>query len=235
MISNVNIFVNRDLCYGCGICVDRCIMDNLRLSLAPCRQACPLLMNCMGYIRLIAQGKEQEAAEEMRSYTSFGGILGRICSSPCETECERRHVDGHVHVKALKRYLAEAYPGIAYRLPELNADSGKKAAVVGSGPAGMAAAYELRIRGHAVTIFEADVEPGGLLRHGIPAFRLPKSEVNRTIEMLERMGIVFKTGKALGNEIQLDDLEHTFDAVILAVGGGEPAELNIPGHDLPNV
>lgn len=235
MISDVNIKVNRDLCYACGICVDRCIMDNLRLSVPPCRQACPLHMNCMGYVRLIAQGKEREAAEEMRKYTPFGGILGRVCSQPCETECERTKVDGAVNIRALKRYLADAYPEIAYRVPEIAKETGQRAAVIGSGPAGLMAAFELRSQGHGVIVYEADSSPGGMLRKCIPSYRLPVSEVDRAIKMLEEMGIIFKTDAALGRDIPFDQLENEYEAMILAIGIGDPVDLNIPGQDLPGV
>jgi NADPH-dependent glutamate synthase beta subunit-like oxidoreductase len=235
MISDINIRVNLDLCYACGICVDRCIMDNLRLSVPPCRQACPLHMNCMGYVRLIAQGKEREAAEEMRQYSPFGGILGRICSHPCESECERENLDGAVNIRALKRYLADAYPEIACRVLEITKESGKRVAVIGSGPAGLAAAFELRSCGHGVTVYEADSDPGGMLRTCIPSYRLPVSEVDRVIGMLEEMGITFKVNTTLGQDIMFDQFETENDALVLALGSGAPADLDIPGHDLPGV
>ena len=189
MISDINIHVDRDLCFACGECVDRCIMDNLRLSLAPCRQACPLDLNCQGYIRLIAQGKEEEAARELRKYTPFGAILGRICSRPCETACEREQSagDGAVHVRALKRYLADKYPEIVNGPPDANPpESGKTAAVIGSGPAGLMAAYQLRRQGHQVTVFESGPKAGGFLRNAIPQFRLPSRFVDDAVDFLKK-------------------------------------------------
>jgi NADPH-dependent glutamate synthase beta subunit-like oxidoreductase len=231
MISDVNIYVNRDHCFACGICVERCIMDNLRLSVAPCRQSCPLQMNCQGYVRLIAQGREQEAAQEMRDYTPFGGILGRVCSHPCESVCERAGVDGPVHIRALKRYLADAYPEIARSLPRLESETGLKAVVVGSGPAGLTAAYELRRLGHTVTIFEAASEPGGLLRYGIPSFRLPPGEVEQAVDMLSKMGVAFRTGTALGRDVDLKRLESDHGAVVVAIGMGGSRALDVPGQE----
>ncbi|MBW1960121.1 MAG: FAD-dependent oxidoreductase [Deltaproteobacteria bacterium] len=236
MISDLNIYVNRDLCYACGICVDRCILDNLRLHLAPCRTACPLHMNCQGYVRLIAQGKEKEAAAEMRKYLPFGGILGRVCHHPCEGVCERtRAGDGAVHIRALKRYLADAFPEIAGSPPKIKENSGKTVAIVGSGPSGLMAAHDLRAYGHNVTVFEAASEPGGLLRWAIPSFRLPEREVKQAIDMLEQMGIGFETQKALGMQMELDDIADRFDAVLLAFGAGAPLKLGITGEDLEGI
>jgi NADPH-dependent glutamate synthase beta subunit-like oxidoreductase len=235
MISDVNIQVNRDQCYACGICVERCILDNLRLFVAPCRTACPILMNCQGYARLIAMGKEREAAEEMRSGTPFGGILGRVCTHPCESACEREKLDGAVHIRALKRYLAETFPAIAYRAGAVAPDTGRKVAVVGAGPAGLMSAYELRAMGHAVRVFEAKAEPGGMLRYGFPAFRLPPSEVAAATELLEKMGVAFRPSEAVGQTLEWGRLLGDFDAVVLAMGLGDAVDLELPGRNSPNV
>ncbi len=234
--SDVNIMIDRDKCYFCGICVERCILDNLRMYLAPCRAACPLHTNCQGYVRLLAQGKEVEAATELRSSVPFAGILGRVCSAPCEDACERRKVDEQaVHIRALKRFLADAQPAIIHGPAPAARASGKRVAVVGSGPAGLMAAYELTARGHGVTVFDAAAEPGGMLRWGVPAFRLPGAEVAQVVGLLETMGVAFQTGRALGRELDIERLEREWDAVLLATGGGPAAHLGIPGEDLPGV
>lgn len=234
--SDVNIVVDRDRCYACGTCVDRCIMDNLRMKLPPCRAACPIHMNCQGYVRLIAHGKEEEAAREMRKYLPFAGILGRICSRPCEDQCERRTIDQQpVHIRALKRYLADVQPDIARAPAPTGKASGKRVAIVGSGPAGLMAAYELAVKGHGVVVYDAASEPGGMLRWVIPAFRLPSSEVRSSVQMLEKMGVVFKTGLALGIELDAEKIACEADAMLLATGGGTPAKLGISGENLPGV
>jgi NADPH-dependent glutamate synthase beta subunit-like oxidoreductase len=234
--SDVNIFIHRDKCYVCGLCVDRCILDNLRMYLAPCRDACPVHMNCQGYVRLIAQGKEEEAAREMRKDLPFSGIVGRVCHHPCEDKCERRKEDNQaVHIRALKRYLADSHPEVAQEPAPVSKKTGKRLAVVGSGPAGLMSAYALGARGHAVTVFDSASEPGGMLRWGIPAFRLPAGEVVSSIRMLEKMGVIFQTGRTLGKELEIEKLEREWDAVLLATGGGPAAQLGIPGEELPDV
>jgi NADPH-dependent glutamate synthase beta subunit-like oxidoreductase len=235
MISDANIKVNRDSCYACGTCVERCITDNLRLSIGPCRTACPIHMNCQGYIRLLAQGKEREAAEEMRSGSPFGAILGRICTHPCEKSCERAKVDSAVSIRAIKRYLTDAFPEITYRPSAPVPETGFSAAVIGSGPAGLMAAYELRSRGHRVTVYEAESEPGGLLRYGIPAFRLPGEIVDQSIALLSEMGAIFKTSQTFGKTLDPQALISQHGAVIVSTGAGSSAVLEIPGADLPNI
>jgi len=235
MISDLNIKVDPNLCYACGLCVERCIMDNLRLSIGPCRTACPLHMNCQGYIRLLAQGREVEAAEEMRRETPFGAILGRVCSHPCEDQCERGRIDDPVRVRALKRYLADRFPEIAFRPPPPAPETGLRAAVIGSGPAGLMAAYHLRAQGHRVTVYEAETEPGGLLRTGLPSFRLPLEVVDRSIDLLVRMGVVFITGTKVGEDLGWTELEKDAGAVLLAAGAGPSLNLDLPGWDLDQV
>jgi len=193
-------------------------------------------MNCQGYVWLIAQGKEEEAAKEMRKDLPFSGIVGRICHHPCEEKCERRKEDNQaVHIRALKRYLADSHPEIAQEPAPTGKKTGKRLAVVGSGPAGLMAAYELAARGHGVTVFDSAAEPGGMLRWGIPAFRLPADQMVLSIRMLEKMGVIFQTGRKLGKELETEKLEREWDAVLLAMGGGPAARLGIPGEELADV
>jgi NADPH-dependent glutamate synthase beta subunit-like oxidoreductase len=236
MRSDVNIFIHRDKCYVCGICIERCILDNLRMYLAPCRAACPIHMNCQGYVRLIAQGKEGEAAKEARKDLPFAGIVGRVCTRPCEDKCERKKVDQEaVHIRALKRYLSDSRPDLIHEPPPIPKGSGKKVAVIGSGPAGLMAAYELTVKGHGVTVFDAAPEPGGMLRWGIPAFRLPTAEITHAIRMLEKMKVWFQTGRSLGGELDVEKMEREWDCLLLAYGAGSALPLNIPGQDFPGV
>jgi NADPH-dependent glutamate synthase beta subunit-like oxidoreductase len=235
-----NIRIDKNRCTFCGICVESCILDNLRMKLAPCRQACPLGVNCQGYIQLIARGREEEAIGLMRETLPFPGILGRICSQPCEKKCHRKETEGgSLAIRALKRYLVDRFDSTVDSteppLPRIKPPTGKKIAVVGSGPAGLMAAYDLRVRGHRAVVFDAESEPGGMLRWAIPEFRLPAAVLEKEIGILEKMGVEFRCGVTLGKEIRLETLKEQFDAVIAATGCPKHARLSLKGEDASGI
>ena len=231
-----NIVIDKDKCTFCGICVERCILDNLRLQLAPCRAACPLGVNCQGYVQLIARGQEEEARREMYRSLPFPEILGRVCSQPCEDACHRRQMEGQaVAIRALKRYLMADAQGAAAPLPEMAPASGRWVAVVGAGPAGLMAAHDLRCRGHAVVVIDGEAEPGGMLRWAIPEFRLPREALERELDLLRRMGVEFHCGVRLGDKRSLESLKEEYDAVLLALGCQAPVRLGLSGEDLDGV
>ncbi|MDH3883493.1 MAG: hypothetical protein OET63_04705, partial [Desulfobacterales bacterium] len=145
-----NITVDSQKCTTCGICVERCILDNLRLKLAPCRQACPLNVNCQGYVQLILRGLEEEALEMVERELPFPAILGRLCSAQCEGNCHRKNIEGQaVAIRTLKRYVSDLATDAPSRVPAKAPETGKHCAVVGAGPAGMLAAFDLLVKGHA--------------------------------------------------------------------------------------
>lgn len=231
-----NIVIDKDKCTFCGICVETCILDNLRLKLAPCRQACPLGVNCQGYVQMILRGQDQEALAMVERELPFPAILGRLCSAQCEAGCHHKKIDGEaVAIRALKRYLTDKLEADEPRLPEMEAASGQSVAIVGSGPAGMVAAFDLLKRGHGVTLIDSETEPGGMLRWAIPEFRLPGPVLAGEWGKLEAMGARFQGGVALDRDISLDELDRKYDAVIVATGCTRPRTLDIEGEDLAGV
>ncbi len=230
-----NIVIDRDRCTACGKCVETCILDNLRMKLAPCRHACPLGVNCQGYVQLIARGMENESLEMVREALPFPGIIGRVCSQPCEDACHRKEVDGEaVAIRALKRYLYET-AGPSAAIPEVERKTGKTVAVIGTGPAGLLAAWDLAVRGHGVVMFDRKVSPGGMLRWAIPEYRLPVSVLDEEISLLVKLGVSIRCGVEVGTDLTLEELAQEYDAVIAASGCPKPRLLKLPGEELPGV
>jgi indolepyruvate ferredoxin oxidoreductase alpha subunit len=202
---------------------------------APCQACCPIQVDARGYITLISEGKFDEALALVREKNPFPGITGRVCSRPCEKVCRRGKVDQPVAINLLKRFLAD-HEG------QLNVDTtpgeekGERVAIVGSGPTGLMAAYELRKRGYPVTIFEALPVVGGTLAVATPRFRLPQEVLEKEIDIIRQMGAELRTNTAVGPGLSLDDLRNQgYRAILLAVGATRGRQLTIPGHDAHRV
>ncbi|MCS7216584.1 MAG: FAD-dependent oxidoreductase [Candidatus Bipolaricaulota bacterium] len=200
--------------------------------IAPCQLHCPQHTDCQGYVGLTANGLYLEGLKLLYEKLPLPATLGRICPAPCEDACRRQIVEEPIQIRRIKRFLGEL--GLDY-VPPVGPATGFRVAVVGSGPAGLSAAYFLRRQGHAVVVFEARERLGGMLRYGIPVFRLPHEVLDREIEVLRRMGIEFRTGVALGRDLTLADLERDFHAVFLGLGAWKSRRLGIPGEDHPAV
>jgi len=230
-----NIKVDKDKCVFCGKCVDVCIIDNLRMKLAPCRKACPLGLNCQGYAKLIARGEEEQALEIIGEQLPFPGILGRICHHPCETECNRNEVDGSgVALRVLKRYLADNNELVLKDIePQKELD--EKVAVIGGGPAGIMAAYTLRTKGYQVTVYEAASKLGGMLSSCIPEFRLPEAVVQRETSLLSKMGVQIIYNTKVGKDISADEITEKYHAVIVATGTQAAKKLGLAEEDSKNI
>ena len=206
--------------------------------LAPCKQGCPADVDAQGYISLISKRMYREAVSLIKEVNPLPAICGRVCIRPCENACRRNLLEegepvGIAHLKRFAADRALAMP--SQPVPEIKPSTGKRVAVIGSGPAGLTAAYFLRRQGHAVEIHEARPEPGGMLRYGIPEFRLPYEIVAREIKGLEDLGIKIHCRSELGKSLSYQDLKERYDAVILTVGSRAGTALGCPGEDARNV
>lgn len=202
---------------------------------SPCHNACPTGGNIPVWIRLLNQGQSYQAWLILVSANPLPAATGRICHHPCEQNCNRDRYDARIAVKALERHLGDLAIQEAWRLPEAITAREESIAVVGSGPAGLSAAYQLRRQGYRVSIFEARPEPGGMLRYGIPAYRLPKAVLQQEIQRLTNLGIVIHTNCKIDRPDALEQLKREHHAVLLATGAGKPKRLPQLQMDLPGV
>ncbi|MDK1031736.1 MAG: 2Fe-2S iron-sulfur cluster-binding protein [Planctomycetia bacterium] len=195
------------------------LSDHLGDCMAPCQTSCPAQMNIPLMIRQIASGALDEAIKTVKERIALPAVLGRICPAPCEKACRRGRRDGALAVCLLKRYVADVdiESGNSY-LPACTSPSGKKVAIVGAGPAGLAAACYLLQQGHACTVFDRCAEPGGMLRYGTPEARLPRSVLDAEISVIRKLGAEFRMETTIGDKPSLADLQNGFDAVFLAIG-----------------
>jgi len=204
---------------------------------APCQVACPLGINVQGFISLMSKGKTDKALALINEAAPLGGILGRVCGHPCEDNCNRAQVDSPVSIRALHRYAADNAPGgIVYgrKFPARSREG--RIAIVGSGPAGLAAAWELTRRGYSPTVFESHGVIGGMLATGIPRFRLPREVREREMEAIKDLGVDIRTGITLGRDVTFAYLkERGYRAFFLAIGAQKNTKLNIPGEELDGV
>ncbi len=197
---------------------------------APCVGACPAGVNVQGYIQLIASGRYEAAYRLIQERLPLPGVLGRVCPHPCEAACRREAVDEPVAIRDLKRFAADQVNIDALAPPEIAPLEGK-VAVIGSGPAGLTVAADLRLKGYDVTVFEALELCGGMLRVGIPDYRLPPGILDKEIDYIRRMGVTFRTGIRLGTDITFSDLDdERFVAVFLATGAHASLSMGITGE-----
>jgi len=217
--------------------------DHNAYCLPPCQNKCPSRIDIPGFLKANAEGDFVESARIFKRTIPFPSVLGRVCPAPCEEHCRRDEVDEAIAIRDSHRYAGDQVikaqaKGVKAPVPfEVQASSGKRVAVIGSGPAGASAAYYLAIAGHAVTIYERDPEPGGMLRYGIPQYRLPKDEVLvPEYQGLTDLGVTFTCNAELGRDFTIDDLQNQgYDAVAVAIGCYDTNKLGVPGEDAKGV
>jgi formate dehydrogenase major subunit len=210
------------------------LSDHAGDCIGPCRTGCPARLDIPNFIERIAAGDQRKALEIVTDDLTLPASLGRVCPRLCEERCRQCEVEDALSIRNLHRFAADARPRIP-PVPVAGATPAppcKRVAIVGAGPAGLAAAHHLLRRGHGAVLFDAHPQPGGMLRYGIPAFRLPRPVLDAEIQMIRNLGAEFHMGKRLGRDFTLDDLRRDFDAVFLAIGAQGSRGLGCPGEEL---
>jgi NADPH-dependent glutamate synthase beta subunit-like oxidoreductase/coenzyme F420-reducing hydrogenase delta subunit len=203
----------------------------------PCQAACPVQTDARRYVSLIAQERYEEALDVIMATNPLPSVIGRICAHPCETACRRGQVDQPIAICHLKRFVTDklGYSDGSIKFKASPKTKGKSVAVIGSGPAGLAAAHNLAAKGYGVTIFDKHPEPGGMLRYGILDYRLPQDVLKSDIANIVALGIEIKTGIEIGHDIDFQQLINDHDAVLVAVGLSIGRNIPLPGVDLKGV
>lgn len=202
----------------------------------PCRLNCPAGTNCQEYVRQIALGNEKKAVEIIKEKIPIPASIGRVCPHPCEKACRRKLVEEPISIAYLKYYAADADLASEDRyMPEIKPDTGKKVGIIGGGPGGLSLAYFLRKQGHDVTIYDAMPEMGGMLRYGIPEYRLPKSVLDSEISAIGSMGVKFVCNYRIGKNESFSDFRKKFDATAVAIGAWTSGSMRCEGENTANV
>ncbi len=216
--------------------LEQLLCDHNADCVAPCVQTCPANIDIQTYLQHVADGNFEAAIRVIKDRNPFPSACGRVCPHTCEDACRRNLVEDAVAINYVKRFaadwdMAREQP---WR-PRLAPASGKRIAIIGSGPAGLSAANYLAINGHGVTVFENQPEPGGMMRYGIPEYRLPKETLDKEIALIEALGVNIVCNRGLGSHLSLEDLKRDFDAVFLAIGSWRATPLGVDGENIEGV
>jgi NADPH-dependent glutamate synthase beta subunit-like oxidoreductase len=258
-------FIDPDKCTGCGDCISVCpvVRKNEfdmglgerraiyrryaqavpgaftieKQGISPCKVTCPAHISVQGYVALVAEGKYQEALKLIKEENPLPAVCGRVCHHPCEAACMRSQVDEPVAIDSIKRFVADLDLNSETRyIPEIKPKRKEKVAVIGSGPAGLTCGYYLAIEGYQVTVFEKLPVLGGMLTVGIPSYRLPRDIIEAEIQVIRELGVQFKTGVDIGEDITIGELrEEGYKAFFVAIGAHECKVLGVEGEDLDGV
>ncbi len=201
-----------------------------------CHSSCPVNNIIPEWNELVYEGDWREALDTLHSTNNFPEFTGRICPAPCEAACTLNIEDSPVTIKSIERSIIDKGYEMGWVVPQVNENkTGKKVAVIGSGPAGLASSQQLARAGHSVTLFEKNDRIGGLLRYGIPNFKMEKHYIDKRVIQMEKEGVEFKCNSHIGSDINVEDIVKNYDAVVLACGSEEPRDLNIPGRNLDGI
>jgi len=218
------------------IALELLLSDHVGDCRPPCVLACPGETDCQGYVGLIANGQYREAVELIKEQLPLPASIGRVCPHPCESACRRQALDDPISIAWLKSFVADIDlkdPNVF--MPDMKASTGKSVAIIGGGPSGLTSAYYLATEGHKPVIYEAMPELGGMLRYGIPQYRLPKEVLNKEIDIIKNMGVEMLTNIKIGRDIDLTHVREKHDAVYVAIGAWNSTKLNCAGEDLEGV
>lgn len=198
----------------------------------PCALNCPAGTDCQGYVGMVANGQFKEAVKRIKEVFPLPSSIGRVCPHPCESACRRKMVEEPISIAFIKSFVGDKdlASGNPY-MPECEEPTGHSVAVIGGGPAGLTAAYQLARKGHEVTIYDAMPKMGGMLRYGIPEYRLPKSVLDKEISLIEGMGIKMLNNIKIGKDVTFSHLKETYDAVLVAVGAWSSTKMGVTGED----
>ena len=201
----------------------------------PCVLNCPASVNAQGYVQAIARGDDKEAVRIIKERLPMPACIGRVCPHPCEDGCRRQMVEESISIAYLKYFAADRVIQAGGYLPPKAAATGKRVGIIGGGPGGLTAAYYLSLKGHRVTVVDAMPQRGGMLRYGIPEYRLPKRVLDEEVAEIASLGVEMKNNFRIGRDVSFEEFKNSYDAVVLAIGAWESMPIGCPGEELDGV